>query len=180
MDNYFEQSVSGNRGMKEQLLYAACWAGVIVLALVALVSATSIVAIGEDSMHVNWPAIVAVVVCAAAAIALYRVKDRVYQEFDYILWNSEFEVSAVYNRIRRKKVGTIQLGKVSAWGPAEAMAAQMHGAKKNVWCVRPGEAWCVVYMSDSGKEAALLELSDEMRAQFRSVSSALRLAEVKP
>ena len=180
MDNYLEQSVAGERGPRESLLYSACWAGIVLLGIMAMFFALNILSVGGEGMGVNWLFLALTLVCVALAFLLYRAKDSVYREYDYILWNGEFEVCAVYNRRRRKKMGTIQLGKVTAWGPAAAMAGPMHGAKVEKYCVHPDAAWCLVYAGESGKQAALLELNDEMCAQIRGVSSALRISEVKP
>lgn len=180
MDNYYEQNVAGERGPREQLLYGGGWAVAVMLGLFALISAMSIVRPSGDGMSISWMNIGMTLVCAALAFLCYRFKDNVYREFDYILWNSELEVCGVYNRRRRKKLGTIPLGKLVAWGPAGAMAGPMHGAKKLNWCVHPDRAWCVVYTGDTGKEAALLELSDEMCKQIRAIGRAARDAEVKP
>lgn len=181
MDNYFEQNVAGERGLREQLLYCGCWILVVALGFYALISAVGIMRFTESGgMSISWMNAILTIVCAALAFVCYRVKDKIYREFDYILWNSELEVCGVYNRRRRKKLATIPLGKLTAWGPADAMAGPMHGAKKQSWCVHPDKAWCVVYPGDSGKEAALLELSEEMCKQIRAIGRSVRDAEVKP
>ena len=179
MDNYFEQNVAGERGPREQLKYGACWAGIVLLALVALVSLTGIVALGEDSISINWGSVIAVVVSAALAVLLFLNKDKVYREYDYILWNSELEVCEIYNLKRRKKVCTIPLSRVTAWGPAAALENRMHNAKKSSWCVHEDAAWCLIYPGEDGNKAVLLELSEDMRAQLRATSSAMRSAEVR-
>ncbi len=180
MDNYFEQNVAGERGPREQILYGGCWAAMVLLGLFALISAVNILQISESGMRISWINVILTLVGGALTFLCYRVKDAVYREFDYILWNSELEVCGVYNRRRRKKLGTIPLGKLTAWGPADAMAGPMHGARKRNWFVHADRAWCVVYPGDSGKEAAMLELSEEMCKQIRAIGRAVRDAEVKP
>ena len=179
MDNYFEQSVAGERGPREQLTYGICWVGIVLLALVAMFNATNIVGIDGDGVAFNWMSVIALIVSAALAVLLFRQKDKVYCEYDYILWNSELEICAVYNRKRRKKVETIPLNRVTAWGPAAALANQMHGAKKCVWCPRMERAWCLIYAGEDGTKAAMLELSEEMCAQLRVAGGAVRRAEVR-
>ena len=179
MDNYFEQSVAGKREFREQLLYAACCAGLVVLVLVALVSATNIVGIDAESIAINWGSLIALVVSVALAVVLFRQKDKVYCEYDYILWNSELEICAVYNRKRRKKVATISLNRVTAWGPALKLANRMRNAKKLNWCPHEEAAWCLIYTEEDGTKAAMLELSEEMCAQLRLSGSAMRSAEVR-
>lgn len=180
MDNYYEQNVAGERGMKEQLLYSLCWAGVIALALLAMFFALNIMTVREDALSVNWLSVGLTLAGAALAILLYRVKGNVYKEYDYILWNGEFEVCAVYNRERRKKLATIQLDKLVAWGPVDAMARHMHNVQAQNFCVHKEAAWCLVYATEGGKRAALLELTDDTCAQIRAVGSGVRMAEVKP
>ena len=179
MDNYFEQSVAGNRGSREQLLYSLCWLGIVVLALIVLFSATNVIRIGEEGINMNWGGLIILAAAAALAVLLIRSKDKVYREYDYILWNSELEVCVIYNRKRRKKVATIPLGHVTAWGPAAALENRMHNAKKNDWCLHAEAAWCLIYSEQDGTKAALLELSTEMCAQLRTSSSAMRSAEVR-
>lgn len=180
MDNYYEQNVAGERGLKEQLLYSLCWAGVIALGVLAMFFALNIMTIREDALAVNWLSVGLTLVGVAGAILLYRFKGNVYKEYDYILWNGEFEICAVYNRERRKKLTTIQLDKVAAWGPVDAMARHMHNVQAQDFCVHKDKAWCLVYAAEGGKKAALLELTNETCAQIRAVGNALRMAEVKP
>ena len=179
MDNYFEQSAIGERGPGERLKYAACWAGVVILALIALFSALHILGFDGDRVVINWLEVGMLVASAALAVLIFLMKDRVYREYDYILWNSELEICVIYNRKRRKKVGTIPLGHVTAWGPAAALANRMQNAKKSNWCPHEEAAWCLIYSEQDGTKAALLELSQEMCAQLRSSGSAMRSAEVR-
>ena len=179
MDVYFEQSVAGDRGSREQLLYSLHLAGIAALALIALVSLTNIFGyVGED-VGFNWGALAILVAAAALMAVLIRRKDMVYREYDYILWNSELEVSVIYNRKRRKKLATIHLGQVTAWGPAPALANRMQGAAKSDWCPHAEAAWCLIYSEQNGTKAVLLELNEGMCAQLRSSSSAMRSAEVR-
>ena len=179
MDNYFEQSVVGERGTREQFLYMLCWAGIVVLGLIALSSVVNVIGISEESIAINWGSLILLLVSAGLVFLLYRQKDKVYCEYDYILWNSELEICAVYNRKRRKKVATIPLNKLKAWGPAGALANRMHNVKPANWCVHRDAAWCLLYPAEDGDRAALLELSEEMCAQLRASDSHVRLAEVK-
>ena len=180
MDNYFEQNVTGPRGAQERLMYMLCWVGIVVFGVVVLFSAANIFSADPENPGIHWQMIPIAVVAAAVTVLLYRSKDKVFCEYDYILWNSEIEVHAVYNLSSRKKLSVIPLDRVTAWGPASAMERQMNGAKKHVWYVRKDGAWCLIYPGDHGTEAALLELSDEMRAQLRTTVPVLRSLEVKP
>ena len=179
MDNYFEQSVAGERGPREQFTYAACWVAIVILAIVGVFAAMGVVNPEAGGFGINWLNLVVFAVAVALAILLYRLKDNSFPEYDYILWNSELEICAVYNRQRRKKLATIPLNRVSAWGPASAMRGRMRGAKARNWYVHADAAWCLLYSGEAGNEAAVLELSDEMRAQLRSTNRALRGSEVK-
>lgn len=180
MDNYYEQNVAGERGAKQQLLYSLCWLGVVLMGMIALFFAVNIIRITEDALSVSWLSVIVTLAAAALAVLAYRFKDNVYKEYDYILWNGELEICAVYNRSRRKKLTTIQLGKLAAWGPADAMARHMHGVKVQNYCVHSDAGWCLVYGSESGKQAALLELTEETCGQIRALGSQVRMAEVKP
>ena len=179
-NNYFEESVAGERGSREQMMYALCWAGVVVLALIALVSAVNVILFTQESIRINWINVVILLVAGGLAVLLYRQKDKVYCEYDYALWNSEIEVAAVYNRKRRKKLGTVPLNKVTAWGPANVMAGRMHDVKPRNWAAHADRAWCLLYADESGKHAVLMELSEEMRAEMYAANRSLRLSEVKP
>ena len=180
MDIYFEESVAGERGLREQLTYGACWAGIVLMVLIAIFSAVNIVGFDAERIAINWMDLIALVIAVGVAALLYFVKDKVYREYDYILWNSELEICAVYNRKRRKKVATIQLNQVIAWGPVAAMTKQMYNVKRQNWCVHEDKAWCLVCSGEDGKRAALLEFTDEMCAQLRMTDRSLRASEVKP
>lgn len=180
MDNYFEQSVAGDRGPRERLAYGISWAAVVMLALAAFFFAANLVLLVPTNGGFNWLALVLMVVCAALAFVIFRMKDGVYREYDYILWNGELEIHIVYNHRRRKKLTTIQLGKVTAWGPVPAMESRMGDARKRFWCIRPMRSYCLIYPGESEKTAAFVELSSEMCAQIRNVGRSLREAEVKP
>lgn len=179
MDSYLECSVAGERGPREHLSYAIHWAAVVVLGLASMFFATGVLMPSEGG-GINWPGVALMVICAALAVLIYLRKDNVYREYDYLLWNGELEIYVVYNRRRRKKMGTIPLDKVSAWGPAAAMEGRCARLRKHAWCVHPDRAWGLIYPASNGSEAALLELSDEMAAQIRAAGRELRDAEVKP
>ena len=179
MDNYFEQSAIGEHGPHERLKYAVCWAGVVLLAMIAIFSALNILAFDGESVAVNWFGVAVLLASAALAVLLFLAKERVYREYDYILWNSELEICVIYNRKRRKKLGTIQLGQVSAWGPSGRMEKQMHSARRHNWYVHAGAAWCMVYSGEGGREAALMEFSEEMCDQLRAMGRTMRECEVK-
>lgn len=179
MDNYYEQNVAGERGFKEQLLYSLCWAGMIAMGFIAVLSMMGVIGFTEDSMRINWINLIMMAAAIALIIVIYRVKDKVYPEYDYILWNGELEICAVYNRSRRKKLTTIQLSKVTAWGPQDAMARHMHGVEVHNYSVHKDQAWCLVYADEHGKKGALLELNEETCAQLRALGSAMRMAEAK-
>ena len=149
------------------------------LGLIALTSVANVVGIGEEGISLNWGGLIVTAVSAGLLFLLYRQKDKVYCEYDYILWNSELEICAVYNRKRRKKIATIPLNKMKAWGPAGAMENRLHNVKANNWCVHRDAAWCLLYPAEDGDKAALLELSEEMCAQLRASDSYVRRAEVK-
>lgn len=180
MDNYFEQSVAGDRGPRERLAYGISWAAVVMLGLAAFFFATNLVLLVPAGGGFNWVSLILMVVCIALAAVIYRMKDSVYREYDYILWNGELEVHVVYNHRRRKKLTTIQLGKVTAWGPVPAMENRMGNARKRFWCIHPMASCCLIYPGEKEQTAAFVELSDEMCKQIRSVARSLRDAEVKP
>lgn len=180
MDHFFEESVAGDRGPSEQIKYAIYWAGFVVLLLVALSSAVNIVSFNPESISVNWLSLIFLLISGGLAVLVYRMKDTVYKEYDYVLWNSELEVTAVYNLKRRKKLGTVPLNKVTALGPANVVAGRLRDLKPRNWAAHADKAWCLVYADESGKQAVLLEISDEMRAEMYAANRNLRLSEVKP
>ena len=179
MDIYFEQSAAGDRGPREQIKYGACWVGIVLFAIMAIFSAANIVGFDAESIAISWQSAILMVITAALAVLIYFAKDKVYREYDYILWNSELEICAVYNRKRRKKIATIQLKQVVAWGPVAAMTKQMHNAKRENWYAHEDKAWCLLCAGEDGKKAVLVEFNDEMCAQLRMADRTLRTKEVK-
>ena len=171
MEGYFEQSVSGRRTMHSTILYALCWALIVLLALATLFFLLNVVSVGEDGTALRWPCIVGALVCLGLGVLVFRRKDYLRIEYDYLLREGALEIWGILNLRRRRKLARIPLERISRMGPAQGSgfesARRQPGLKRHDWHAEGDALQYVCYTQENVRHMAILELNDEMRAQMR-------------
>ena len=161
---YLEQSVSGNG--RSAALYALCWLMIAILLVIALFFAASILDAGESVSAIRWMNVLGTAICLGIAALLFRAKDHLRTEYDYILNDDALEIHAILNRRRRKTLAVIALDRIGSCGPASAAAAP--GMRECRWYLhRENQLYAIEYTAEGVRRRAVLELSDEFADQLR-------------
>lgn len=172
MDVYAEQSVNGEIDVRKRALYALCWALICALVLAAVMTGAGIVSPSAQKLEIRWLNVLLTVLYVGAAILIFRQKDWLCVEYDYILRSGALEISGILNRKRRRGLARIPLEQIRLVAPAcAAEAAAMLQApklKRHAWHIRPEGLWLIAYGQGSESHAAILELNDAMLASLRA------------
>ena len=170
MDGYFEQSVSGRRSLRSSVLYGLCWTLFVVLALLALFFLLNVVSYGEDGSSLRWPCIIGALAGIAGAAFVFRRKDYLRIEYDYLLKAGTLEIWGILNLKRRRRLEEIPLDRISRMGPAQGApfesARRQPGLKRHDWHA-DGALYFLCYARENARHMAVLELNNEMIAQLR-------------
>ena len=169
MDSYIEQCVSGPGSTGKKLLYKLCWCATVVLVILAIFLATGVVGNNPAVLEIKWGNLALLLVCLVLAYICFRKKDTLRLEYDYFLGDGVLEISAVYNASRRKNLEQIQLSKVVQMGVFnEAQTKQGQKLECHSWYLnRDARVYYLVYMKESSRHIALLELNEEMITAIR-------------
>ena len=122
MDIYYEQYIiddakTRNRG-KKAMFTALFWVNVL-FAVVAFfyLFLTFMFLTADDSLLALIPPAVLVVMTCVSLFFVYRFKNRLDVDFDYILSDTKLRIIRVFNRRRRKLYLEIDVKKLAAYGP---------------------------------------------------------------
>lgn len=167
MEQYYEQNVADKRSAKSDVLYALCLLLMGILILAGLLFAANVLETNPDSAGINWLCLLGLAVSLTGAGALFRGKDYLRMEFDYIYHHGALEICAVLNRKRRKQLASIDLQRVQQAGTGKSMPAQHGNLKTHKWFA---DTCCnyIVYMDGDVRHAALLEMNEEIISIIRS------------
>lgn len=165
MEHRHEQTVSAAPDKKSSALLALAWFGIAALALLAIVFAAGILGTNaEGALSISWVSIICLVLCLAAAILIWRVKDRLRTEYDYVISDGRLEVSAVLNNRRRVTKLSLELGRILACGQGNAPQGST-----DKFYLDPNAQPCYICYEEKGeKKIALLELNTDMIALLKN------------
>jgi len=163
MEKYLEQVAGGDAQGKKQLLYFLVCMLMVILFMWALICFAGAVTGGE----INWTGVGGFVVFGAAAAVLFRVKDHLRTEYEYIYSDGRLDVSSVMNNRRRRYLTRIELHQVKQCGPAQGPAyerlASDAGYVKHKWYADSKAALYYFYVEKKGaKHLMLLQLNNDM------------------
>lgn len=169
MDNYIEQCVSAPESGGKKALYKLCWCATVLLVVLAVFLATGVIGSNPAVLEIKWGNLALLLVCLAVAFICFRKKDTLRVEYDYFLGDGVLEISAVYNASRRKNLEQIQLSKVVQMGVySNPEILQGQRIERYNWSLnRDARVYYLVYMKESKRHMALLELNDEMISAIR-------------
>ena len=173
MDDFLEQVAMRRRQGPYTLLYYMIWMVIILFALYAAFSLSSIIGQNENGIVFNWISLVAVVIFGGGAFLLWRASDNCRVEYDYTFTNGTLDVSKVLNNKRRRYLTALEMKEVIRCGPATGPAFQKalneRDVKRHNWFVnRDANLYFFLFQKKGAKHLSVMELSDEMVALIRS------------
>lgn len=175
MDDFLEIVAVRRKQGLYTLLYYLCWLMLIVFALIAAFSLSSVIGMNPETGGImfSWQSLLLTALFGGAAFLLWRGSDNCRVEYDYTFTNGNLDVSRVLNNKRRKYLTALEMKDVircgPAAGPAFAKTLNEQGAKKHNWFVNRDAKLYFFYFQRKGiKHVIIVELSDEMVAMIRS------------
>ena len=175
MDDFLETIAVRRKQGLYTVLYYACWAVIVVFAMVAAFSLAGVISINPETggMTFVWQNLALFLVFGGAAYLLWRGSDNCRVEYDYTFTNGNLDVSRVLNNKRRKYLTALEMKDVIRCGPAAGPAFKKTlsepGIKVHNWFVNRDAKLYYFYFQRKGvKHVIVLELTDEMVAMIRS------------
>ena len=165
MERYLEQTVSGSGAGGKRLLYALAWAAILLFLLLALFFAASIFGNAEGGgLGIDWISAVICLLLIGCAGIVWRAKDRLNIEYDYVFRDGCIEVTAVLNNRRRKTALRLELGRILECGRYDG---RLRGKARKLYLNDAGGLTYICYEDKGERRMALLELNDDMVAGLR-------------
>lgn len=179
-DDYLEQIAVRRRQGPFTALYYLCWALLIVLGLMAVMSVSAIIGVNPETggISISWINLAMALVLGGLVFLLWRGADNCRVEYDYTFTNGTLDVSRVLNNKRRRYLTSLEMKDVIRCGPAAGPAFQKTlnepGIKRHNWFVnREANLYFFYFKRKEVKHVIVLELGQEMIDMIRSKSTYL-------
>lgn len=175
MDDFLEIIAFRRKQGLYTLLYYLCWALLILFALIAAFSLSSVIGMNPETGAVmfSWQSLLLTLVFGGGAFLLWRASDNCRVEYDYTFTNGNLDVSRVLNNKRRKYLTALEMKEVIRCGPAAGPAFNKTlnepGIKRHNWFVNRDAKLYYFYFQKKGmKHVIIVELTQEMVDMIRS------------
>lgn len=165
MDNYMEQSVVAENRTHTRVLYAIFWMCICILVMIAIVFGANALGKGGE-FSLNWLSLIVSALCLTLAYILFRCKDRLHLEYDYICTGGKLEICGIYGGRRRRQLLCIETDRVLFAGIPDAALLNRPDLKIHKWYVENGR-YGLCYMEGSVRHLVLLDLNEEFAAFLR-------------
>lgn len=163
MDHFLEEVIVKQKNTLNRIVYALSWVIMILSALLAMMSLSSIM--GQGGF--NPVALVTTLVFAGIAVYIFFFHDKLLTEYEYTFTNGALDFAEVYNNKKRKSLGSLNVKTVDAFGRVNSGSFQrylnMPGIKRMNWFLnREAELYYFFFSKDNNKKMIILEPSEEM------------------
>jgi hypothetical protein len=165
LDNFREEvAIRRNAGMYN-FLYMLSWVVMVLFALMAMFALSGVM--GMMSGGFSIMPIVMLVVFGGLAFLIYRYKDELKSEYEYVFTNGDLDVSKVLNNSRRRYLTSLTMKNVEAAGAVTSPSFQryltMPGVKRHNWFLnRDAHLYYFYFVKAGVKHLMVVELSGEM------------------
>mgnify|MGYP000858747340 FL=1 len=165
MDNFREEVAVRRSAGLYNFLYMLAWVAMVVFVLMAMFFLSAVM--GMMSTGFNIMPVILLVVFGGMAFLVYRYKDELKSEYEYVFTNGDLDVSKVLNNSRRRYLTSLNMKNVEAAGPVNGAGFQryvtMQGIKKHNWFLNRDAHLYFFYFVKSGvKHLMVVELTNEM------------------
>ena len=165
MENYCEQTVIRAQSGRNRALYALAWMAIIFMMLSAVIFGASILGTAENgSLSFSWLSAIICIAMLALSFIIFRAKDRLNLEYDYLLQDDSFSVTAVMNNRRRKTVLSLQLGRIQECGIHDGR--QFSGTVDKFYLEADARLTYICFEDKGSRRTALVQLNEDMIAQL--------------
>lgn len=174
MDQFMEEVVTKRNRGSQALLYALAWVGLIIFGLYAFLQLQNVTLIlSTEGFSVGMLIYVAqLIVFGGLAVLIFLRKDRIKLEYEYTFTNAQMDFAQVYNNVKRKNLGTMNIRNVEACGLVSSGSFQryinMQGIKRTNWFLnREAELLYFYFQKENQKRIIIIEPSEEMTGMIK-------------
>lgn len=172
MEQYFEQTVAKEATPIRRALYVICVLMIAALVIAAMLFAANAADLSAPKLKLSWPNLILALLALGAAGILFRRKDDLRVEYDYIYQDGAIEIAAVLNRRRRKRLLYLDVNRIQRVESAAVILAR-RDYKIHNWYAREG-ATCLCYLEGNVRHAARLDLNEAFIDRLRGGMSGAR------
>lgn len=118
------------------------------------------------------PDLILGLISVASCVLLFLFRGRLRTEYEYNFTNGELSFAAVYNNVKRKSLGNLNVKTVEAFGPVNSGAfnryINMQGVKQTRWFLnRDGNLHFFFFQKNGNKRVIIFEPSPDMVADIK-------------
>jgi hypothetical protein len=146
-------------------LYMLAWVAMVLFALMAMIGLSGVMAMMSTGFSLG--PVITLVVFGGLAFLIFRYKDELKSEYEYVFTNGDLDVSKVLNNSRRRYLTSLTMKSVEAAGPVNGGGFQryvtMPGIKKHNWFLnRDAHLYFFYFVKNGVKHLMVVELTGEM------------------
>lgn len=165
MDNFREEVAVRRNAGTYNFLYLLAWVAMVIFALMAMIGLSGVMSMASTGFNIM--PILMLVLFGGMAFLVYRYKDELKCEYEYVFTNGDLDVSKVLNNSRRRYLTSLSMKNVEAAGPVTSASFQryvsMQGIKKHNWFLnREAHLYYFYFVKSGVKHLMVVELTSEM------------------
>jgi hypothetical protein len=165
LDNFREEVAVRRNAGTYNLLYMLAWVAMVVFALMAMIGLSGVMSMMSTGFNIM--PILLLVLFGGVAFLIFRFKDELKSEYEYVFTNGDLDVSKVLNNSRRRYLTSLTMKNVEAAGPVKGASFQryisMQGIKKHNWFLnREANLYYFYFVKSGVKHLMVVELTNEM------------------
>ena len=167
MDHFLEEVVVKHKKTLNEIAYYLSWVIIVVTGLVAVMNLWTVFYMIMGQIPFNLFAVIELLVSAGICAFTFFNHNKLRTEYEYTFTNGIMDFAQVFNNMKRKSLGSLDLKKIDAAGPVNGKAFQryitMKDVKQSQWFLnREAELVFFYFSKDSSKRIIVCEPSEEM------------------
>ncbi len=163
MDRFLEEVVKKHKRGLDEALYYLSWVMMIVFGVIGFMMLQTLM------YGFSVPALVITAAFVGMAVYLWFSKEKLRTEYEYTFTNGSIDFAMVFNNKKRKSLGSLNVAKVDAFGPAGESSGSFRrhlstpGIKQLRWFLnREANLYYFAFSKDGKKSLIVFEPSEEM------------------
>lgn len=165
MDHFLEEVASPRKTTIQTVLTILTWMVIIFCGAMALLTFSQVTAMLANGFDLFT--LLIFLFSAGCAVLAFLNKDKIRTEYEYTFTNGALDFAAVYNNVKRKSLGSLNVKTVEAFGAVNGDSFQRYlntpGVKQMRWFVnREAELYYFFFQKEGNKKIIIFEPSEEM------------------
>ena len=165
MDHFLEEVATSRKNGIQTVMTILTWVVIIVCGATALLMFSQFTVMFTQGFDLYT--VILFVVSGGCAVLAFLNKDKIKTDYEYTFTNGALDFAAVYNNVKRKSLGSLNVRTVEAFGAVSGASFQRYintpNIKKMNWFVnRDSELYFFYFQKESNKKVIIFEPSEEM------------------